>query len=251
MQLEGKTVFITGGTGGLGSPLVAMLKKAGASVNAYDPDIDGDLIENMSQTCDALARETPDILINMAGLNAFGFAEDQDYRTIMELNLMAPMQLCQAVLPAMRHRGDGHIVNIGSMTGIIPLPHFTGYVTSKAGLKGFSDSLRRELDGSGITVTCIMPRAVKTQMNSGPLAEINHRTGVRHDPPEKIAERIFRAIIRREAEVRIGFPERLFAFLNAVFPRLIDSGLRKNRKIGEDLLGTADETPASRRKATA
>jgi len=235
-QLSGKTVYITGGTGGIGTPLVQMLRDAGAIVTVYDIEKDGDLVSNVDKICDALALNTPDILINMAGYNVFDYCENQDLDAIVALNMMVPVRLSQAVLRGMKHRGTGHIVNIGSMTALIPLPHLTGYVAAKAGLKGFSDSLRRELGGTAIAVTYIVPRAVKTGMNSGNKAEINKRTKVNYDDPQKIARRIFDAITSREKEVRIGWPERLFAFINSVCPSVIDQGLQKNRKHGEDVL---------------
>lgn len=236
MQLNGKTVYITGGTGGIGTPLVQMLRDAGATVTVYDIEKDGDLVANVDKICDTLAQNTPDILINMAGYNVFDYCENQNLDAIVALNMMVPVRLSQAVLRGMKARETGHIVNIGSMTALIPLPHLTGYVASKAGLKGFSDSLRRELAGTAIAVTYIVPRAVKTAMNSGTKAEINKRTKVNYDDPQKIARRIFTAIVNREKEVRIGWPERLFAFINALCPSIIDQGLEKNRKLGEEVL---------------
>lgn len=236
MQLKGKTVYITGGTGGIGTPLVDRLRSAGAHVTVHDINRDGDLVQTVDKICACLATNTPDILINMAGYNVFDYCENQNLSAIVDLNMMVPMRLSQAVLAGMKNRGSGHIVNIGSMTALIPLPHLTGYVSAKAGLKGFSDSLRRELGGTNIIVTYITPRAVRTAMNTGLRAEINERTNVTYDDPRVIAMRIFRAIQNQEKEVRIGWPERLFAFINAVFPRVIDNGLQKNRKIGEELL---------------
>jgi short-subunit dehydrogenase len=236
MQLKGKTVYITGGTGGIGTPLVDRLRSTGAIVTVHDINRDGDLVQTVDKICAHLSANTPDILINMAGYNVFDYCENQNLPAIVDLNMMVPMRLSQAVLPEMKRRGTGHIVNIGSMTALIPLPHLTGYVSAKAGLKGFSDSLRRELGGTNIAVTYIVPRAVKTGMNTGKRAEINDRTKVTYDDPRVVAMRIFRAIQRQEKEVRIGWPERLFAFINAVFPRVIDGGLEKNRILGEEIL---------------
>lgn len=238
MLLSGKTVYITGGTGGIGTPLVQHLKDAGANVIVYDITKDGDLVGNLDQICAYLRDNTPDILINMAGYNVFDYCEEQDLEAIIDLNMIVPVRLSQAVLTGMKARGSGQIVNMGSMTGLIPLPHLTGYVTAKAGLRGFSDCLRRELGGTKITVTHIVPRAVRTGMNTGTRAEINKRTGVHHDDPAMVAKRIFQAIIKKEREVRFGWPEKFFAFLNANFPRLIDKGLQKNRIIGEEILNT-------------
>ncbi len=236
MQLKGKTVYITGGTGGIGTPLVRFLRDAGAIVTVHDINRDGDLVANLEQTCAQLSAATPDILINMAGYNVLDYCENQNLRAIVDLNLMVPMRLTQAVLPGMKRRGSGQIVNMGSMTALIPLPHLTGYVAAKAGLKGFNDALRRELGGSNITLTHIVPRAVKTGMNSGVKAAVNERTKVNYDDPSVVARRIFNAIQNDETEARIGWPERLFAFINAVLPGVIDKGLQKNRRAGEDAL---------------
>jgi short-subunit dehydrogenase len=245
MRLSGKTVYITGGTGGIGKPLVTLLRQAGAQVTVHDFEKEGDLVQNVDGIRAYLGANTPDILINMAGYNVFDYCENQNLRAVIDLNMVVPVLLSQAVLPGMKRRGNGHIVNIGSMTALIPLPHLTGYVAAKAGLKGFSDSLRRELGGTDIAVTYIVPRAVKTGMNSGVKAEINSRTKVNYDDPAKVAARIFRAIENREKEVRIGFPERIFAILNALCPSIIDQGLKKNREMGEQVLSenqTSKET---------
>jgi short-subunit dehydrogenase len=236
MPLKGKTIYITGGTGGIGTPLVKRLRNAGAIVTAHDFSRDGDLVQTIDNICQNLRDNTPDILINMAGYNVFDYCENQNLPAIIDLNMMVPMLLSQAVLPVMKGRGSGHIVNIGSMTALIPLPHLTGYVAAKAGLKGFSDSLRRELGGTGIAITYIAPRAVKTDINTGIKAEVNDRTKVSYDDPNKVAMRIFHAIEGQQKEVRIGWPERIFALVNALLPRVIDNGLQKNRKIGEEIL---------------
>lgn len=249
MPLKGKTVYITGGTGGIGTPLVRMLEQAGAKVTAYDIAKDGDLVENLDRTCAYLKANAPDILINMAGYNVFDYCEKQDLEAIIALNMMVPVRLSQAVVPQMKVRNSGQIVNMGSMTGLIPLPHLTGYVTAKAGLKGFSDSLRRELGGTNITVTHIIPRAVRTAMNTGTRAEINERTGVHHDDPADVAGRIFKAIVRKEREVRFGWPERFFAFMHANFPCVIDKGLQKNRRIGEEILDAEKQKRRNEKEA--
>lgn len=236
MRLDGKKVFITGGTGGLGKPLVGFLKKSGASVDVYDRGKDGNLADNLDRLCAALSQDPPDILINMAGYNIFDHCENQDAESLIRVNLLAPIRLTQAVLPGMKARRSGHIVNIGSMSALIPLPHLTAYVASKAGLKGFSDSLRRELAGTGIQVTLVSPRAVDTPANKGLKAVLNKKAGIRQDEPEAVTARILQAILQKENDVRIGWPERFFAFMNAVFPRLIDMGLKKNRNIGNQLL---------------
>ena len=241
MQLRGKNIFITGGTGGIGTPLVQRLRSAGAQVHVHDIQKDGDLVQSIDRVCNMLSMQVPDILINMAGYNVLDYCENQDIESIVKLNMMVPIKLTQSVLPTMKKRNSGHIVNMGSMTALIPLPHLTGYVAAKSGLKGFNDSLRRELGGTNIKVTHIIPRAVKTGMNSGVKADVNERTKVSYDDPSVVAQRIFEAILKHEREVRIGWPERFFAFLHAICPAIIDQGLQKNRKIGEDALNARPE----------
>lgn len=236
MQLKGRKVFITGGTGGIGRPLVKLLQDEGAQLTVYDRKTQGDLADKIDSVCAALALDTPDIIINLAGYNDFNHCEKQAAEDIIKINLTVPVRLAQAALPAMKRRGSGHIVNIGSMTALIPLPHLTCYVAAKAGLKAFSDSLRREIDGSGIHITHITPRAVDTDANKGLKKILNQKTGVNHDSAGFVAARIVKAIERNEKDVRIGWPERFFAVLNALFPRLIDKGLKKNRDIGEEIL---------------
>ncbi|HOO82669.1 MAG TPA: SDR family NAD(P)-dependent oxidoreductase [Alphaproteobacteria bacterium] len=242
MPLKGKTVYITGGTGGIGTPLVQYLENAGAEVTAHDIEKEGDLVANMDKICAYLKDNTPDILINMAGYNVLDYCENQNLEAIVDLNMMVPMRLSQAVLPGMKARNSGQIINMGSMTALIPLPHLTGYVAAKAGLKGFNDALRRELGGTNIKLTHIAPRAVKTPMNSGVKAEVNKRTKVKYDDPSDVARWIFEAIIEQKPDVRFGWPERFFAFMHANFPFIIDNGLQKNRQIGEDALNTHHQT---------
>lgn len=236
MQLKDKTVFITGGTGGIGIPLVKLLQAAGTTVTAYDIEKDGDLIANLDKVCDTLKENTPDILINMAGYNVLDYCENQNLESIVDLNMIVPMRLTQAVLPTMKVKNAGQIINMGSMTALIPLPHLTGYVAAKAGLKGFNDALRRELSGTNIKITHIAPRAVKTPMNSGVKAEVNERTNVKYDDPADVSQWIFNAIVDKKPDVRFGWPERFFAFMHANFPSIIDKGLQKNCRIGEDAL---------------
>lgn len=257
MQLKDKRIFITGGTGGIGKPLTALLRTQGAIVESYNRKNHGPIADRLPQVLQVLRDETPDILINMAATNAFARCEDQDIRSLVTLNLTIPMQLTQACLPAMRARRSGQIVNIGSMTGLIPLPHMTAYAATKAGLKAFSDSLRRELHGTGITVTHISPRAVRTAMNEGVTTRLHQRTGIKSDDPAIIARRIMRAIIDDEHDVRIGWPERLFALIHAVLPHIIDKGLREHARIGEELLSQQpartehpDETHTADRRHT-
>lgn len=236
MPLKNKSIFITGGTGGIGKPLVKLLQQAECRVELFQAARHGDLIKDINQVCDYLSTNTPDILINMAAINVLDYCENQDIDQIMALNLIVPMKLTQAVLKTMKKRQSGHIVNIGSMMALIPLPHYTGYVAAKAGLKGFNDALRRELHGKNISITHVLPRATRTKMNDGVQDIVNRLTSTRYDSAERVAEKVLNAIKKRKKEVKIGMPERLIANINAFAPGFIDLCLVKNKNISESVL---------------
>lgn len=245
MRLEGKRVLLTGGAGGIGRLLAQRLLKSGAQLRVVDRHPEADIVvdlsseESLATLCRQLASEKTDILVNLAGLMYFGPFADQappHLAAMMRVNLEAPMRLAQAVIPGMLARGSGQIVNIGSVFGAIPFPHFVTYSSTKAGLKGFSESLRREYAGKGISVTHIAPRAVKTNLNSALVEELHRRTGVNRDAPEKVAEAIINAVTSDRKNVVIGFPESLFTYINALLPGVIDGALMKNRDIADSLL---------------
>lgn len=251
MSLDGKHVLITGGNGGIGRHVVERLLEAGARVTVADRTPEGRrpgaaFVEADLSSPDAVYRlgeslraAPPDILVNLAGLNAFNSFESMEraqLATLMQVNLLAPMQLTHCLLPGMIARGSGQIVNIGSVLGDIPLPYFTAYAASKAGVGAFSESLRRELTGRGVTVTHIAPRAVSTPMNHGAIGEFNKRSGAAEDPPERVAAIIVDAIARNRRRVTIGLPERFFIKVNQLLPSLVDHSIRRNRKVAEDVL---------------
>ena len=175
-----------------------------------------------------------DILVNLAGINAFRPFEEQNPEQIerlMEINILSPMLMTRAVLPGMLERGRGQIVNIGSTFGSIGFPCFTSYCTSKFALRGFSQSLRRELAGTGVAVTYVAPRAVHTPINPPEVYEMADKINMHFDQPEKVADRIARAIASERKECYIGFPESFFARLNAILPGLVDLSLDRQSRI--------------------
>lgn len=240
MSLQGKTIYLTGASGGIGKPLVSLLQQAGAQVTCHALETDGDLVTNLDSICQKLITTTPDILINLAGMMAFGFCETQPAQTLLEVNLLAPIRLTQAVLPAMKARGYGQVVHVSSMLAVIPLPHYSVYAASKAGLRAFSEALQRELADSGVAVSCLLPRAVKTPMNTGVAAQLQALTHTPLDSPEAVAGQIYRLLLKPQPEKRLGRPEKMFALLNALFPRWVDKGLLKQQRLGTQLLNNAE-----------
>jgi short-subunit dehydrogenase len=240
MSLKGKRVVLTGGTRGVGTFVAEELAAQGANVlvvgrqppePATSPFLKGDLstAEGVTQVAAALAAQAPDILINMAGTQFFGpfERETSDHVQVsFMVNLLAPVLLTQSILPAMKRRGAGHIVNVGSIFGSINYPHFVTYSSAKAGLRAFSEALRREVCGSGVDVTYIAPRAVKSATTTAEVLRFAQAARMSLDDPKNVASRIVRAILKRERDVFIGFSERFFVRTNALAPRLVDTVLR-------------------------
>lgn len=171
---------------------------------------------------------SPDILINLAGVQYFGPFSQQTSKSVHAtymVNLIAPVLLSQAVLPGMQARGSGQIVNVGSIFGSINYPHFVTYSSAKAGLHGLSQGLRRELRGSGVDVTYIAPRAVKTRLHGALVGRFCEMAKMQLDEPVVVATRIVQAVIRREKDVYIGAAEKIFVKLNALIPGVVDAAL--------------------------
>lgn len=245
MQLNGTHVVITGGTGGLGAALSAELRRKGAKVTTIGKD-EGETIranladrEEVARLCRELSAVKVDILIHNAGLQYFGRMHEQPeslIQAMVAVNLETPLMLTRAVLPGMLERNSGQIVAIGSTFAAIPFAHFGTYCATKGGMHAFTQSLRRELTGRGITITYAAPRAMRTGMSTGPIAEFLKRTHTPTDDPAVTAAKIVRGIAANKREIRIGASEGLFSRLNALCPALIDAGLNKHRLIAEEIL---------------
>lgn len=111
-----------------------------------------------------------DVLVNNAGVMPVGPFVEQDDATLdltLDVNVRGVLLGMRAVLPAMSSAGRGHVVNVASMAGRIPLPGMVSYNASKFGALGASLAARREYDGTGITVSAILPSAVRTELSSG------------------------------------------------------------------------------------
>lgn len=249
MQLEGKRIVLTGSTGGIGQVVARDLIAAGAKLATLDRteptfpgvlSLKGDLstIEGVKGSGVLAAEHEPDILINLAGVQYFGPFESQAQANLeltYLVDLIAPVMLAKAVLPGMKARGQGQIVNIGSIFGSISYAHFVTYSSAKAGLRAFSEGLRRELRGSPIAVTYIAPRAVRTGLSRGQVLEFAKLSKMGMDKPEIVSRQIVEAISARRKDVYLGFPESFFVRLNAIMPRVVDAALASNDRKARSL----------------
>lgn len=252
MPLDRRTVVITGASGGLGQAVARALAAKGAEllvVGRSEPALKNcrflkaDLShgDGISAACEALANEPVDVLLNLAGIQHFGRFEDEEpshLQATYMIDLVAPVMLTQALLPGMKARGNGQIVNVGSIFGSISYAHFVTYSSAKAGLRSFSEALRRELKDTPITVTYIAPRAVAAGLSRGAVMEFASLSGMTLDDPDKVAALIVRAITTRRKDVYLGIPENVFVRLNAILPRVVDAALARNDRKARGLLAT-------------
>ncbi len=175
-----------------------------------------------------------DVLINNAGISHFGlFARmpDDAIAALVETNVTAPLLLTRAVLPELLAQGSGRIVNVGSVFGAIGFPCFSAYSASKFALRGFSEALRRELDGTGVRIIHVAPRATRTPLNGPAASAMAQEVKMPMDPPERVAERIALALARDLAETTLGRAEGFFSRLNGLLPRVADSALAKQGRV--------------------
>jgi dehydrogenase/reductase SDR family protein 7B len=264
MRFAGKTVWITGASSGIGRALAEAFAAEGAAVI-----LSGRRREALEEVAAGLGGESlvlpfdttewavlpdavesawawrggVDILVNNAGVSQRSLAIDTEphvYRTIIEVDLLAPIWLTQLALPKMAAGGGGHLVAISSVAGRLGPVLRTAYAAAKHGLIGYCDSLRAEVETAyGIKVTTVLPGSVRTEVATNALTADGSRRGISDanidagmDPAE-CARRILDAVAAGSRELivaegaeafaaalRIQDPERLFDMLSAEGARL-------------------------------
>jgi short-subunit dehydrogenase len=251
MQLDGKRIVLTGAAGGMGELIATELAARGARLILTDLNVQrltllGERLgaghrvvaadictaEGRTQLVHACRdQQGIDVLINAAGLSQYVMLENQSARhieTMMSVNLVAPMLLCQELLPLLRLSAEAAIVNIGSTFGAIGHPGFVTYCASKFGLHGFTEALRRELADTNVQVFYVAPRAMQTSMNSDSVVELNETLGNAMDKPEVVVEHLLRVLSGKAGgDFFLGWPEKLFVRLNSLLPGLVDTALGK------------------------
>lgn len=188
IESEHWTVLITGGGAGLGAAMARRFAEAGwtpiiadrdeARAQAVAEEIGGDAValvmdvtseSDWQRVAEAIKDRfgVLDVLINNAGVAVGGTLEEtsiEDWRWVLDIDLMGVVIGCKTFARLMRERGSGHIINVASFAGFAAAPGINAYGTAKAGVIAMSEMLRAELAGSGVEVSVLCPAFVKTRL---------------------------------------------------------------------------------------
>lgn len=232
MQIEGKTVLLTGGSAGIGRELARQMKARGAQVivtgrNRERLDFmraerfealeaDHSSPAGVDALLSALGERAIDILVNNAGQGV-----DHDFREAapdmaaaddcIHANLNAPIRLIVALLPRLKARPEAAIVNVTSGLAIAPRAGGPVYCATKAGLRSYTMALRKQLEDTNVHVIEALPPVVETQMTAA-------RSGKKM-PPQECARQILHAIEHDRAEANVGMVK-LLRLVESISPAL-------------------------------
>jgi short-subunit dehydrogenase len=197
------------------------------TINCLAGVLDADYLKEISN----YARQNEvNLLVNNAGVNQFDAVKNLNSEAqarIVETNLLAPMQLTQALLPTLLKQASAQIIQVGSIFGYIGYPGNAAYCASKFGLRGYAQALARELVNTPVKVKYLAPRATATAINEGAVDSLNKALGVTSDSPAFVATQLVHLIDSDRFDLKLGFPERLFVLLNQLFPRINDKAIQK------------------------
>jgi uncharacterized oxidoreductase len=229
MNLAGKRVLITGGSSGIGLALAEELCAKGAAVvitgrreaavreavshlrakRARAESVTADVTTEagrLASVQEALSLLGGlDVLVNNAGgvrASRLEKTTEEDIRTMIDVNLLAPVLLTRLALPHLRAAGEGMIVNITSAAALIGMPFYATYCAAKAGFAQFGEALRRELTGEGINVLTVYPSGTETPMMKSSRA--GPELGFSREPAAAVAQAVVAAMQADEIEVIRG-----------------------------------------------
>jgi len=239
--MQGRIIIVAGGSGGIGSAASGLLASRGAVVIAAvrkDPcretvpgvtftETDLRVPENWASLRDSVIKQHGriDVLVNSIGAlmpGPFEDLSDEDIRGLIETNLLAALFGAKAVIPVMKRQRSGHIVNVSSLGGLVPMPFEALYSATKFAVRGFSLSLASELRGSGIEVSLVSPGAVRTKMLER--ASLDDRTRIsfvtRPLSPLEVAHAILELLIKPRKEILLPAVSGRLALLTGRYPKL-------------------------------
>ena len=234
MDVNGRTVWITGASSGIGEGLAVAMSAAGAAVI-----LSGRRVAELDRVASALSGEALvlpfeatdydalpgvvaqaqawrggiDMLINNAGISQRSLGLDTGfdvYRRLMEIDFFAPLRLTQLVLPSMVERGSEHLMAISSVAGKAGSPLRTGYCAAKHAVVGYFDALRAEIDRYGVGVTVVTPGFVRTSIAANAVQGDGSTRGYSDDDidagisAEEAAQQIMAGLAAGDREIPVG-----------------------------------------------
>lgn len=277
-DFRGKVAAITGAASGIGRALALALTHEGARVALSDVDEEGlaqtaRLVEAAGGACTTTRVDVADraavfawadacraahgqvnLVCNNAGVALAALAESvrsEDFAWLMDINFWGVVHGTQAFLPHLRASGDGHLVNLSSIFGMVAMPTQSAYNASKFAVRGYTEALRMELElqGAPVGVTCVHPGGIATGIVrsqridpavprlTGEDAETFRRRGdllIQRTSPEQAARRILAGVRRNESRVLVGADARVLdimaRLLGAGYQRLLVRRARRMRE---------------------
>lgn len=252
--LKGSVAVITGAGSGIGRGLAQELASQGAQLaladinnatleetrrllggvqaKTYTLDVaDASAVEDFARKVEQDFGRTS-VLINNAGVALYGNFADltlQEFDWLFRINFWGVVHGCKFFLPLLKREPEAHIVNVSSVFGLIAPAGQTAYGASKFAVRGFTQALKGELDGTGVSMTCVHPGGIRTNIAANARAGVNTRPEGWTDrqerflkfartSPEKAAQIIVRGILRNKARVLIGMDAHQFEILQRLFP---------------------------------
>lgn len=256
MCLVNRTAVVTGAANGIGRAIAVSLAKRGCHLALADIDEDGmagtaeltrasgvRVSRHRLDVADRIAvAEFPhlvaaehggvDVLFNNAGVAVGGTFEqvsDEDFEWLFEINFWGVVRMTRAFMPLLHASDDARIVNLSSIYGVIAPPEQSAYSASKFAVRGFSEALRHELEGSRIGVTVVHPGGIATSIAEKariPTGVTEEEIALRREryqkllrlPPEVAGETIVRGIERRKSRILIGSDAKTISLIARLFP---------------------------------
>jgi short-subunit dehydrogenase len=280
-EIRGKRVLITGASSGIGKALAFALAKKGAvlALSARRANrleqVASDIYTAFSHLpkplvlpCDVAIKENVlrlfetsieqlgeiDILVNNAGIGVYGDAAKtsiSDFRTILDVNFFGAVHCILEVLPHMKRREEGHIVNIASVAAKHGVPYLGAYGAGKAALAALSQSLRAELSGSGISVVVVYPGYTQTEF----FVKEKHVGGGRrptgpYEHPDKVANAILRGIENNKQEIVLSVKGKVLSAIQGILPGIVDKTMaRIAHRLREPKEGSNEQTKITNYRA--